>query len=275
MIASPPGEDLFAPQEDPNIFGELYARGSGDWIYYRQKNGWITYSMVGKGRLREAAYIREGWMPLSGDYARNAGQHDYGTFDFLPYYTDHPFEVLFMRGGAREMPPEQVIALGYHLHPPLIPRCRLQVGPEHRARSQTVGHIDVCWRGAKPVQFPQLQGRTFAEQPPCNYCDRTYFASSRQRLQHIRVLHKDEMKELVAAQQIGQAVAGAMSGAASGGGLRMDEAEAARAEAEVAELDNMMLKLGHVTQDELLAASQGDDEPEAEPQRRPHRKRAE
>ena len=49
--------------------------------------------------------------------------NDYGQFGSSAYYMDHPFEALFQAGGARELSAEQVIDLGYHLRPPLVPTC--------------------------------------------------------------------------------------------------------------------------------------------------------
>lgn len=269
MIAEAPGSNPFpATNQGPSIFNEIMGVGSGDYQYYRQANGWITSGPIGKNRGREAFAVLEGWTPLGGPHAQARGEPDYGVFDLLPYYVEAPFEVLFMRGGAREMPVEQVMALGFHLHPPLVPRCRLQVGPQHKAASGSIGHLPICWRGAQPVEFPQLAGRQFAAVPQCDFCEADRFASTKARLQHIRVMHKDELKELLLAQNIAQGVASAMGNAPAAPPEPDDSAERAKAEAAEAEVNALMLQLGVAEADDLtadddaalLAASEADSD---------------
>ena len=98
--------------------------------------------------------IRRGWQVLS----------DYGQFGSSAYYMDHPYEPLFQSGGAREMSVEQVISLGYHVRPPLVPTCDRHVGDakDHLTHSGAPGagsaKAQGCWRGARPAHFPQLEG---------------------------------------------------------------------------------------------------------------------
>ena len=55
--------------------------------YYRQDNGWITASSAdGVERLK---YEEQGWQFIQ----------EAGTFFWGRYYVEHPFEVLFLRGG--------------------------------------------------------------------------------------------------------------------------------------------------------------------------------
>ncbi len=80
--------------------------------YYRQPNGWITASPATNSD--ELRYRRGGWEPLT----------QYGYFEMsTPYMANNPLEPLFMRGGAHELPADQVLKQGLYLHPPVVPRC--------------------------------------------------------------------------------------------------------------------------------------------------------
>ena len=270
MIAEPPGGEVFGQVGSPSIFDELRQIGSGDYQYYRQPNGWIDFGQIGKNRSYETHFMQSGWKPLGGPHAATLGTNDYGVFALEEYHLSHPHEVLFMRGGAKELPAEQVMALGYHLNPPLIPRCGLQVGAEHaRASGGRRQHLSVCWRGAKRVTFPQLAGKTLTPPGGCPFCHREDFPSVASRNQHVSVMHKSEMQQMSLADAIVKGVQ-----AAQGATAPSEVDEAARMAAEQREIDEKMRAMGlldddadqlQLTQDELLAASQ----------RRPHRKRAE
>lgn len=184
------------------IFDVVLARGLGDQMFYRQPNGWITSGPIGKGHSRKFAYQRQGWTPLE----------EYGRFDLLDYYANQPLEVLFLRGGAKELPVEQVKALGFHLHPPLLPNCQLQLGAKHAARMEYPNHYNLCWQDAQPVTFPQLEGQTFQKVDQCEFCERDNFASDASRSQHMRVLHKDEMASIAAAREMAKGMQSAVAG---------------------------------------------------------------
>ena len=184
MLASPPNA---AP-----IFNEVLGQGLGDQMFYRQPNGWITSGPIGKANSRKHAYRDQGWEPLDA----------YGRFDLIDYYVDHPLEVLLIRGGAEELPIEQVVALGWHLRPPTLPRCGVQLGADHKNRVNRPKHYQLCWDGAQPAVFPQLEGQEFESPSPCEYCDRDDFATDKARSQHIRVLHRDEVKEIATAREM-------------------------------------------------------------------------
>jgi hypothetical protein len=134
---------------------------------------------------------------------------DYGQFGSSAYYMDHPYEPLFQAGGAREMSVEQVIELGYHLRPPIVPTCEQHVGQskEHLMHSGRPGASSAkaqgCWRGARPVRFPQLQGIELPPPPDaCEFCDRDDFATERALKQHQEVMHRDRRQQ----QELGEAI---------------------------------------------------------------------
>jgi len=135
--------------------------------------------------------------------------NDYGQFGSSAYYMDHPFEPLFQAGGAREMGMQQIVDLGYHLRPPLVPTCERHVGDakDHLAHSGAAGagspKAQGCWRGAAPVFFPQLEGRTLPPAPDeCEFCGRDDFATERALKQHQDVMHNDRRQQ----QQLGEAI---------------------------------------------------------------------
>jgi hypothetical protein len=150
---------------------------------------------------------------------------DYGQFGSSVYYLDHPFEPLFQAGGAREMALEQVISLGYHLHPPLVPTCDLHVGQskEHLVHAGRPGpgsaKAQGCWRGARPVHFPQLDGVDVPPAPEtCEFCGRDDLPTDRALKQHQEVMHNDRRQQ----QALGEAIVSGLQrtgvvGSTSGG----------------------------------------------------------
>ena len=128
--------------------------------------------------MEEAKKIRQGYEPL----------HDYGYHDYNAYYVEHPFEPLFQQGGAHEMPVSQVIEHGFHIWPPKVPTCGRQVG-----RKGHLAHIQRCWRNAKPVHFPQLEGLDISREPvACAFADCSReFATEAAKAQHVLVMHQD------------------------------------------------------------------------------------
>ena len=180
----------------------------GDYCYYRQPNGWITVAEIGKRNAAMHRYQDQGWTSLLNEY---------GAFDFpKEYYVHHPLEVLFLRGGAHELPVAQVQALGFDRYPPKLPRCNLALGSEHTRPTGRPLHFDRCWQGAQTVTFPQLAGLTPDPVPQCEFCERDDFASKKAREQHMRVLHIDELKEIAAAREMASGMRDAMNIAVSG-----------------------------------------------------------
>lgn len=187
--------------------------------YYRQPNGWITVSPI--TRLERISYIEQGWEHLA----------KYGAFDMTPYVANHPFEGLFMFGGAGEMQVEQIIATGLYMDPPLVPTCRQHITQFHR------GHKVGCWRGAKPVVFLQL-----ADVPkgvlgpfPCEFCPRK-LPTQQARNQHQQVAHKEELGNLQTGRSLGTSLAEAMSTVPKAGILVSSDPEREALFARIAEL---------------------------------------
>ena len=191
----------------PSLFGQSTQQGKGDYVFYRQPNGWVEAAPAGKKNDRIHVYQDLGWTHLKA----------YGRFDAtIEYYTDHPHEVLLMRGGAAELPVEQVVALGYYRNPPLIPNCGAQLGAEHVKVAGTGKHIAACFEGARPAEFPQLAGVSIEVPPMCEFCDRDTFATAKARTQHIRVMHKDEMAAISTAREMAAGVRDAVIAGVSG-----------------------------------------------------------
>ncbi len=155
--------------------------------YYRQPDGWITVTLA--TALEELVNRNNGWEPLK----------QYGRVEMASAYAaNHPFEALFQAGGAKELPVDQIIAMGLHLNPPLIPACEKQLNQYHKR------HDEDCWPGAKPVEFPQL------ENPPpavgCTFCERE-FPTKAASTQHETVMHKEDKGDI----RLGSALAEALN----------------------------------------------------------------
>lgn len=165
----------------PTEAGGSVSLGEGDSMYYRLPDGEIHSGAYGKGGLRRYQYVQSGWKPLD----------ELGRFDWKPYYSDRPHEVLFQRGGAALMPAKQVIEYGYALNPPLVPVCGARLGETgHRGSQKAQSHTAACWAGAKPVEFPQLEGLDVGPHP-CEFCERVFPTAVGKR-SHSQVMHKDE-----------------------------------------------------------------------------------
>ena len=160
--------------------------------YYRQPNGWITVSVTSP--MEKLAYLEEGWQLLP-----------YGVFDMTTGYTaDHPFELLFINGGAKELPVDQVIAMGFHYKPPKIPRCRMAIDQRHKK------HKPSCFPFV-PVQFPQLEG-VDAREWLCNFdtCGRSVagdgFPTNAAKNQHESVMHREEKNNIRTGQVLAESL---------------------------------------------------------------------
>ena len=161
--------------------------------YYRQPNGWITVSI--NTRLERLKYVEEGWKYLD----------QYGSFDMTSYTVNHPFEGLFMFGGAKEMPLDQVIQMGLYIDSPLVPTCGQHITQYHR------GHRQACWRGSKPVEFPQLADAPEGAIGPfvCSFCKRK-MPTPEALTQHQSVAHATPMGNIQLGKSLGDTIAGAI-----------------------------------------------------------------
>jgi hypothetical protein len=135
--------------------------------------------------------------------------NDYGQFGSNVYYMDNPYEPLFQAGGAHELSVQQIIDMGYHLRPPLIPTCDRHVG-QTRDHLTHVGRVGAgsakaqgCWRGARAVRFPQLERIELPPAPDeCEFCGRDDFPTQRALKQHQDVMHNDRRQQ----QALGEAI---------------------------------------------------------------------
>src|SRR5215472_18334374 len=178
-------------------------------LYFRTPSGEVYAADSADGEVMKK--VRRGITPL----------FEYGQFGSSAYYMDHPFEPLFQAGGASAMARAQIVELGYHLRPPLVPTCGQHVGQskEHLMHAGSPGGRNArergCWNGAQPVRFPQLEGVAIEAVPECEYCGRDDFATSASLRQHQSVMHSDRRQQVELADGI---VAGLMrSGTLPGG----------------------------------------------------------
>ena len=146
--------------------------------YYRQPNGWITMGVC--TLLERARFQQKGWEPLD----------QYGRFDMAHVWSaNNPLVSLFQMGGAKELPVDQVIAMGFHLKCPDVPTCGELITEVHR-------HDKDCYRGATPPAFPQLDGVTLPTPAQCRFCARDPFPTEAARDQHEGVIHKEEKGQI-------------------------------------------------------------------------------
>ena len=173
---APSAQVIDDEEEDDAPYG-MFAE-SGFYMYYMMPNGYVTASPVGKRRSQYNVYLSQGWKPLD----------DYGTFQFYPYHTDNPFENLFIRGGAKELPVQQIEEFGLHYKDIKIPRCGQTLNQKTHIK-----HEPPCWRRAKSVVFPQIEGKNL-DGP--FYCEKGCseerdFPTIKALKQHEDIIHKE------------------------------------------------------------------------------------
>ncbi len=157
-------------------------RGSLPWIYWRGKNGWITYGMGWPTEV--ARKTRLGCTPLY-----TYGQFFAGGNKALPYKDSttgeprvlhnwrpiqDPYRYILIQGGAKEFCVEQILELGWHRKPPL-----------------------------PGVIFPQLALSTQVD-VQCPAC-RRWFLSDSDRSRHESVMHKDTSQQSSLARELAAA----------------------------------------------------------------------
>jgi len=180
--------------EDAQARGGV-GQGYCKYGYYRQPDGWITVSPMAAIDL--ARYEEEGWTPL----------RQYGFMEMnTEYAADHPFEALFMFGGAKEMPAAQIIGMAFHLNPPVVPSCGRRLDQNHKH------HNRACWVDAQPVSFPQLTDPPKGQ--PCRFCERPPFPTESAREQHEAVMHKDQRGEIRTGEVLADALVRGLKGTA-------------------------------------------------------------
>lgn len=155
--------------------------------YYRKPDGDITVSVVSE--MEELHYRREGWETLP----------QYGRFDMTTeWMANHPFEALFMRGGATEMTVHQVIEHGFHIKAPEVPGCGKLIDQNHPR------HRPACWALRYKVSFPQLEG-SGAKAWECQFCNQVR-ATKEGLDNHMEVAHREERGELRTGQSLAEAI---------------------------------------------------------------------
>lgn len=147
---------------------KLRAMRGGQYIYYRQPNGWIT---MGSGQKMDASNYQEGgWVPLP----------KYKTFVLDHVSINHPLDHLFRNGGAKELPLDQLIEEGW-------------------------AYRDYYVDGVK-VEYPQLAGVTLPPLEVCHHCGRT--GTHAQIRNHEEVQHQKDMAPQKMAEALGKAMKG-------------------------------------------------------------------
>ena len=166
------------------------ARGATH-MFYIQPDGWISAGSIHPNDLLN--YMRGGWRPLPG----------YARFNWQPWYQDHPLEALFIQGGSKELPVDQIIQNSMHLKPPTVPGCGKLLTREHPT------HNGDCWSSRRTVKFPQLQDPPAPVQ--CDFCERVSATEAANR-NHTLVMHQADRAPQQLANHMAQALASALRG---------------------------------------------------------------
>lgn len=182
----------------PDAF-EATEQGTGSYIYYRRPDGSIGWGAVGDNQFEKFKRMAERWEPLE----------QYGYFQWDDYACTHPYEALLVRGGAAEFAVKQLVELGYHHRPPLVPGCRLTHGEAgHAGIAKRIAHHPRCWQSARPAAFPQLAGQALPPGAECSFCDDgLVYATAKARDQHVKVMHQEEMRQARMGQELGAVLA--------------------------------------------------------------------
>lgn len=154
------------------------------YSYYRKPDGDVTVAVVSP--MERLAFIEEGWTPLK-----------YPNFDMTTgYAADHPFEALFISGGAHELSRKQCIEIGFHINPPTIPRCRRLLDQNHKK------HHPTCYP-AITIDLPQVAD---AESFKCRICEKVFPIEGARR-RHENVGHKPEKASMATGTALAEALA--------------------------------------------------------------------
>jgi hypothetical protein len=219
-------------------------------VYCRAPNGEIVSTDASPMEIMKK--INHGWQVLN----------DYGQFGSNVYYMDNPYEPLFQAGGAHELSVQQIIEMGYHLRPPLVPTCDRHVG-QTRDHLTHVGRVGAgsakaqgCWRGARAVRFPQLERIELPPAPDeCEFCGRDDFPTQRALKQHQDVMHNDRRQQ----QALGEAIVSGLhqTGVVGNGNSSLDAQTIATAVAAA------LQALGYGSRPDPEPEPDDDDQPEA------------
>ncbi len=164
--------------------------------YWRKPDGWVTFE-----QFRHNTYDRfiRGWNMLIqyGEY-KLTGQ---GAWD---PHTD-VFAALVVRGGAKELPVEQIMSLRWHRRPDRTDRT---------ARARVWGLVDqqmqagLAEQDAVEAVLPQLKGsdwRTWRDHH-CQFCPQRVFNTESDVLRHESVMHREDVRSREIRDSIGGAL---------------------------------------------------------------------
>ncbi len=165
--------------------------------YWRKPDGWITFTQF---RHNTIDRYRRHWMSLD----------HYGEFKLIGQagwnpHTD-PYAALVARGGAHELPPEQVLALRWHRRP----------GRNDRgAVSRVWALVDQQIRQGLPEQdaieavLPQLVATGWREWRDyhCQFCPQRIFNTPEDVARHESVMHRDDVRSREIRDSVSDALA--------------------------------------------------------------------
>lgn len=152
--------------------------------YWRKPDGWITFTQYRHNALDR---FMRAWqiLPVYGEY-KLIGQAGWNP------HTD-PFAALVARGGAHELPPEQVLALRWHRRP-----ARGERGAVARVWALVDQQIrqGLDEQDAVEVVLPQLAAtdwRTWRDYR-CQFCPQRVFNRPEDVERHESVMHREDVR---------------------------------------------------------------------------------
>lgn len=165
--------------------------------YWRKPDGWITFTQY---RHNTIDRYRRHWMSLDqyGEYKL------IGQAGWDPHHD--PFAALVARGGAHELPPDQVLALRWHRRPD-----RNERGARARVWVLVDQHIrqGLDEQDAVEAVLPQLVPTDWREWRDyrCQFCPQRVFNTPEDVARHESVMHREDVRSREIRDSISDALA--------------------------------------------------------------------
>lgn len=142
----------------------------GGYVYRRDKSGWIYAGPSAAGDQQRFLTLGSTFLPQYGEHESDVS------------VLGHEYDMLFRLGGAKEMPAEQVIALGFGAKAPVVDG-------------------EPLWKDSPLEAFPQLAGVQIPPLRSCKYCPRELWDDTQER-NHVSVMHADRISAFEQANAI-------------------------------------------------------------------------
>lgn len=152
---------------------------AGGYVYRRDASGWIYPGP-------SAPSDQQRFLILGSTFLPAYGEHEGG-----PDALGHEYDMLLRLDGGKEMPVEQVIALGF------------------ATKSPEVDGKPV-WRHTPLEAFPQLEGVEYPPRRQCKYCPRDLWSDAME-FNHVSIMHRDQLSHFEQSRAIAEGMAEALT----------------------------------------------------------------